>query len=71
MPNAQEIKSRMRDKGITQQQIAAALGLAAPTVSQKINGIRPMNLDEACAIAAMLGIESGEFGEYFFGNEVA
>ena len=71
MPNAQEIKNRMRDRGITQKDIAAALGIAAPTVSQKINGIRPMDLDEARKIAAMLEIESGEFGEYFFATEVA
>ena len=71
MPNTQMIKNRMRDMGIAQKDVAEALGIAAPTVSQKINGVRPMDLDEARAIAALLGIESGEFGEYFFASEVA
>lgn len=71
MPNAQLIKDLMREKEITQKDVAAALGIAAPTVSQKINGIRPMDLDEARKLAAMLGIESGEFGRYFFASDVA
>lgn len=71
MPNAQLIKDRMREIGITQKDVAADLGIAAPTVSQKINGIRPMDLDEARKMAALLKIESGEFGEYFFAIEVA
>ena len=71
MPNAQMIKDRMRERGLTQKDVAADLGIAAPTVSQKINGVRPMDLDEARKIAALLGIESGEFGEYFFTIEVA
>ncbi|MBQ7534106.1 MAG: helix-turn-helix transcriptional regulator [Stomatobaculum sp.] len=71
MPNTQLIKERMNEKGIQQKDFAEALGIAAPTVSQKINGVRPMNLDEARKIAAMLGIYSGEFGRYFFASEVA
>ena len=71
MPNAQLIKERMSEKGIAQKDLAEAMGIAAPTVSQKINGIRPMNLDEARTMAAMLGIESGEFGRYFFASGVA
>lgn len=71
MPNAQMIKERMHEKGISQKDVAAVLGIAAPTVSQKINGIRPMDLDEARTLADMLDIESGEFGRYFFASEVA
>ena len=71
MLNTQKIKDRMRDKEITQKDVADALGIAPPTVSQKINGVRPMDLDEARRFAALLGIESGEFGEYFFASEVA
>ena len=71
MPNSQLIKERMHERGVAQKDVAAALGIAAPTVSQKINGIRPMDLDEARMIADMLGIESGEFGRYFFASEVA
>ena len=71
MPNTQLIKERMREKEITQKDIASALGIAAPTVSQKINGARPIDLDEARTLASLLGIESGEFGRYFFASGVA
>jgi len=71
MPNTELLKERMREKEVTQKDIAAALGIAAPTVSQKINGVRPIDLDEARRLAALLGIESGEFGRYFFANDVA
>ncbi len=71
VPNAEQIKNRMNEMHITQKDMAAVLGIAAPTVSQKINGIRPMNLDEARTIAEMLHINSGEFGEYFFAQKLA
>lgn len=71
MPNTKQIKERMSEMHITQKDVAAMLGLAAPTVSQKINGVRPMNLDEARTLADMLHIETGEFGEYFFATELA
>ena len=66
MINAEMIKNRMATEGLRQTDIAAALGLANPTVSQKINGVRPMNLDEARKIAELLHIDAGEFGAYFF-----
>jgi len=69
--NARKISGRMKELGLRQQDIAQALGIAAPTVSQKINGIRPMMLDEAEKIAAVLKIEDAEFGNYFFNKEVA
>ena len=71
MPNTQMLKDRMREMNVTQKDVAQALGIAAPTVSQKINGVRPIDLDEARALALLLGIESGEFGRYFFASEVA
>lgn len=71
MPNSKQIKARMTELHITQKDVATTLGIAAPTVSQKINGVRPMNLDEARTLADMLHIDTGEFGEYFFTAELA
>lgn len=68
MLNSTKIKDRMHEKGITQKEVAGALGLAGPTVSQKINGIRPMDLEEAKIIAGMLDIDAGDFGTYFFAS---
>ena len=57
--------------GINQKDVAKELNLAPPTVSQKINNIRPMDLDEAEALAKMLKIPLSDFGEYFFSDTVA
>jgi len=57
--------------GIRQRDIAAALGLKQSSVNQKINNVRPMMLDEAETIAALLNISNEEFAAYFFAKEVA
>ena len=71
MLNSEMIKARMKEKNVTQKDIAVILGIAAPTVSQKINGVRPMDLEEARRIAEKLDIVPSEFGRYFFGTTVA
>lgn len=71
MLSSEKLKARMKEKGITQKQIADVLGVAPPTVSQKLNGIRPMDLNEAKTIADKLEIDSSDFGVYFFASEVA
>ena len=71
MLSSEKLKARMKEKGITQKQIADVLGVAPPTVSQKLNGIRPMDLNEAKTIADKLEIDSADFGVYFFASDVA
>lgn len=71
MVNTNKIKGRMKEKEITQADVAKYLNIAQPTANQKINNIRPFDLDEAEKLAELLEINSGEFGNYFFSNEVA
>ena len=66
MPNALAIKEKMREKNYTQATLAEKMGIATPTLSQKINGIRPMMLDEAERMAKLLEIPDDSFGVYFF-----
>lgn len=66
MINSNKLKGRMREMGIVQKDVAEWLNLAAPTVSQKLNGVRPMDLDEAKALADLLKIKDSDFGSYFF-----
>lgn len=66
MVNSNKIKGRMKELEITQADVAKCLGIAQPTANQKINNIRPFDLDEAEKLAALLKIESSEFGLYFF-----
>lgn len=67
MINAPKIRGRMAELGITQRDLAERMGLAAPTVSQKLNRLRPMDLDEAKRMAEILEIDTSQMGEYFFG----
>lgn len=66
MLNTKKIKGRMVELGLLQKDIAAALNIAQTTVSQKINGVRPMTLQEAERMAKVLNIQNNQFGEYFF-----
>ena len=66
MINTNKIKGRMRELEIVQADVAKTLGLSQVTVCQKINGQRPMDLDEAMKLAEMLKISDPDFGEYFF-----
>ena len=66
MLNVNKVKGRLAELNLTQKDVANALGLAAPTVSQKLNRVRPMDLDEAEKLARLLKIEDGQFHEYFF-----
>lgn len=71
MVNSKMLKERARSMGIRQRDIADALGLQQSTVNQKINNVRPMLLDEAEIMAALLNISNDEFATYFFAKEVA
>ncbi len=71
MLNTRKLKGRMAEKGLTQKDIAEALGIATPTVNQKLNNVRPMDLTEAEQLAKILDISAEDFSAYFFANEVA
>lgn len=66
MLNVSKIKGRLAEMNLTQKDVANALGIALPTASQKINRVRPMDLDEAEKLAELLQIQDSEFREYFF-----
>lgn len=71
MVNSNKLKGRIVEKGMTQADVAKALGIATPTVSQKINNVRAMYLQEAFKIAELLDIPDKQFKEYFFKDEIA
>lgn len=66
MVNSERIKIEMREQGIKQKDVAKVWKCALPTVSQKINNIRPMLLREAEDLAKFLNIPDERFGIYFF-----
>ncbi len=68
MLNVDKVRGRMAELRLTQKDVAQALGIAVPTASQKLNRVRPMDLDEAEKLATLLGIGNENFGEYFFAS---
>lgn len=66
MISTNKIKGRLAELGLTQKDVSKALNIAQPTVNQKINNVRPMDLEEAKKLAALLQINPNEFGNYFF-----
>ena len=65
MINTNKIKGRMAELQITQKDVANSLGLAQPTVNQKINNIRPMDLNEAEKLSDLLHIDPEDVAVYF------
>ena len=47
MVNVNKLKGLLREKGLTQADVAKCLSVAEPTANQKINNVRPITLDEA------------------------
>lgn len=66
MINSNKIKGRIVELGMTQAEVARLLNLAQPTITQKINNIRPMDLQEAEKLCDILHIQPEEFSAYFF-----
>ena len=69
--NTNKLKGRLAELGLTQKDVADYLGLANATVSQKINNIRPMTLNEALKLSELLEIDDCHFRDYFFASTVA
>jgi len=64
--NANKIKARIVELGMNQADIAEKMSMAQPTLSQKINNLRPMDLDEAEKLSKILSISESCFCDYFF-----
>ena len=64
-----DIRVRLKEdllKRIDAKGCGCCIRIAQPTANQKINNTRPMDLDEAEKLAALLCIKPEEFQVYFF-----
>ena len=68
MINTTKIKDRMKEMKITQSELAKFLGVASPTINQKLNNVRSLSLEEANIVAQVLEIPAQDFGNYFFSH---
>ncbi len=65
MANYDKLKGFMRERHVTQSDIAKLLGVKECTVSQKLNGYRRMYLWEAKKISDYLEIPQCDFCKFF------
>ena len=61
-----KLLGRMRERGYTQETLAAAIGLSECSINLKLNNRRYFKQDEIMLIAAALRLGPGEIPEYFF-----
>lgn len=64
------LKGRTRERGLTQEQLAAAAGIKEATYSQKINNNSEFKQREILDICAALGIDHSQIHSYFFTQAV-
>lgn len=68
--NYSRLLGRMRECGITQEQLAKAIGINKATLSAKLNNRFSFTQDEILAICKILNIPISEIGEFFYAVEV-
>lgn len=66
--NYSKLLGRIRECGLTQEQLAKAIGKNKCTISAKINNQFSFTQDEMDAICRVLDIPNDEIGEYFFAH---
>lgn len=64
--NYSKLLGRMRECGITQEQLAKEIGKNESTLSAKLNNRSQFNAEEMDAICKVLDISNEEISTYFF-----
>ena len=65
MPKFRRLRGRMRERNITQADMAAALGCSTVCVSQRLCAKSPWQLDEMYVIMSILHIPTEDMYLYF------
>lgn len=66
--NYSKLLGRIKECGLTQEQLAKAIGKNKGTISAKINNQFSFTQDEMDDICRVLDIPNDEIGEYFFAH---
>lgn len=64
--NYSKLLGRMKERGITQEQLAKEIGITEATLNAKLNNKFNFKSDEIDAICRVLDIPNDEIGAYFF-----
>ena len=70
MTNSNELRAAMTRKGMTQEQVAEALGVTTATLNYKINNKREFKTSEVKALVDLLEIKKEDIDKIFFANNV-
>ena len=65
MVDSDKIKGRMREKRITQKQLAEKLMISQPVLCQRLNNVRKFNIDEIANISLILDLNADEVYIFF------
>ena len=73
MINTAKVRGRLAEMGLTQRDVASkeCWDCALSTVSLKLNGERPITLDEADALAKFLKLNEMEYYVFFYTPTIA
>lgn len=64
--NHSKLLGRIRECGLTQEQLAKAIGISAFSLNRKLKNKSKFDSADMLAIGKVLNIPLDEFGEYFF-----
>ncbi len=71
MVDSRRIRARMIELSLSNKDIAKKWGCALQTVSQKLNGVRPMTLEQANGLAELLKLNEIEYYTFLFKPKIA
>ena len=66
--NFNKLKGKIREKGLTQVQLAKMVGMSPSVMNQKLNNKSDFTLMESFVIGKVLGID--DMNAYFFNEEL-
>ena len=66
--NYSKLLGRIKECGLTQEQLAKAIGKDKSTISAKVNNQFSFNQKEMDDICRVLDISNDEIGDYFFAH---
>lgn len=69
MINTQNIKKQIKKLELKQEYIAYEMGISQSSLSQKINNVRKIEIEEMFLLASILEIEDENLRKYFLKGE--
>lgn len=69
--NSDLLKNKLREVGISEEDMAKAMGISKDALENRLNGKTEFTLKDIIAVVQILGLDRRETGQIFFGTEVS